>query len=201
MIILILLLILIQLGDSFCAELYDKIQSLYLKDLLMVPQNINLEEATILLNQTAIPFYVISALAPMARVAVDYIGKKKVLLLSFAVLVTGCVICAITNNWLVFLLGNALVSFGCSVDIQYIYIVDEIKENRRGTVRGILAAVAALAGMGVAFVRKGFVSENNSDWRKIYIAGLIIVVIVIIITMLLLPRDVKRVKHNNVAER
>jgi MFS family permease len=143
-----------QLGDSYCSELYDKIQSLYLKDLLMIPMDITLNEATVLLNSVAIPFYVIAALAPMSRVLVDYIGKKKVFLMSFCVLVMGVLICMTTDNWLLFLLGNSLVSFGCSVDIQYIYIVDEFESNKRGTVRGILAAVAALAGMGVAFVRK-----------------------------------------------
>ena len=118
MLVLILLLILIQFGDSFCAELYDKVQSLYLKDLLMVPKNMELEEATVLLNSAAIPFCIIAALAPVTRVLVDYIGKKKVLLLSMAILIVGCVICVFTNNWLVFLLGSALVSFGCSVDMQ-----------------------------------------------------------------------------------
>ena len=196
MLVLILLLILIQFGDSFCAELYDKVQSLYLKDLLMVPKNMELEEATVLLNSAAIPFCVISALAPVSRVLVDYIGKKKVMLLSMAVLVIGCVICVFTNNWLVFLFGSALVAFGCSVDMQYIYIVDEIKANFRGTVRGVLAAVAALAGMTVAFVR-------NPNWRSLYIIGLIMVTVIIIISILLLPKGKlkdKEVKKEKVKE-
>ena len=148
----------------------------------MVPQNIGLEEATVLLNSVAIPFYVIAALAPLAKILVDYLGKKKVLILSFGVLMAGAAICMTTDNWLLFLLGNSMVSFGCSVDIQYIYIVDEIREERRGTVRGVLAAVAALAGMVVAFVR-------NPDWRKIYIVGLIMVSVVILISILFLPKD------------
>lgn len=182
MLVLILLLILIQFGDSFCAELYDKVQSLYLKDLLMMPKNMTLEEATVLLNFAAIPFCIIAALAPITRVLVDYIGKKKVLLLSMAILVTGCIICVLTNNWLVFLFGSALVSFGCSVDMQYIYIVEEFSEKHRGSIRGILAAVAALAGMTVALVR-------NPNWRKLYLIGLIMVAVVIVISILLLPKE------------
>ncbi len=187
--LIILLLILIQIGDSFCAELYDKIQSLYLKDLLMVPQNISLEEATIMLNQTAIPFGIIAALAPMARVLVDYIGKKKVFLISFVVLCSGLVICMTTSNWLLFLLGNSLVSFGCSVDIQYIYIVDKFEENRRGTIRGVLAAVAALSGIGVALIR-------NPKWRGIYLVGIIVVSVVMIVTMLLMPKEKVKTERN-----
>ena len=80
MMILILLLILIQLSDSYCAELYEKMQSLYLKDLIMEPRNMGLEDATVLLNSVAIPFCIAVAMAPMARVLVDYIGKKKVFL-------------------------------------------------------------------------------------------------------------------------
>ena len=189
MIILILLLILIQLSDSYCAELYEKMQSLYLKDLIMEPRNIGLEDATVLLNSVAIPFCIIAALAPMLRVLVDYIGKKKVLLISFVLVMSGAIICALTNNWLCFLLGSALVSFGCSVDIQYVYIVEDIKADKRGTVRGVLAAVAALAGMLVAFVR------NRSDnWRILYLCGIIAVAVVIFITLILLPKDTRKIE-------
>lgn len=181
---LIILLILMQLGDSYCSELYDKIQSLYLKDLLMIPMDITLNEATVLLNSVAIPFYVIAAMAPMARVLVDYIGKKKVFLISFSVLIVGIIICMTTNNWLLFLLGNSLVSFGCSVDIQYIYIVDEFESHRRGTIRGILAAFAALAGMGVALARR-----ISQQWRAVYFIGLIVLVIIIIIMLFCLPKE------------
>lgn len=184
MVFLIFWLIFIQFSDSCCSELYDKIQSLYLEDLLMVPQNIGLEEATVLLNSVAIPFYVIAALAPLAKILVDYLGKKKVLILSFGVLMAGAAICMTTDNWLLFLLGNSMVSFGCSVDIQYIYIVDEIREERRGTVRGVLAAVAALAGMVVAFTRNG-----TGDWRKVYLVGIILVAVAVAVTMICMPKD------------
>lgn len=184
MVFLIFWLIFIQFSDSCCSELYDKIQSLYLEDLLMVPQNIGLEEATVLLNSVAIPFYVIAALAPLAKILVDYLGKKKVLILSFCVLMAGAAICMTTDNWLLFLLGNSMVSFGCSVDIQYIYIVDEIREERRGTVRGVLAAVAALAGMVVAFTRNG-----TGDWRKVYLVGIILVAVAVAVTMICMPKD------------
>lgn len=184
MVFLIFWLIFIQFSDSCCSELYDKIQSLYLEDLLMVPQNIGLEEATVLLNSVAIPFYVIAALAPLAKILVDYLGKKKVLILSFGMLMVGAAICMTTDNWLLFLLGNSMVSFGCSVDIQYIYIVDEIREERRGTVRGVLAAVAALAGMVVAFTRNG-----TGDWRKVYLVGIILVAVAVAVTMICMPKD------------
>lgn len=184
---LVFWLIFIQFSDSCCSELYDKIQSLYLKDLLMVPQNIELEEATVLLNSVAIPFYVIAALAPMAKILVDYLGKKKVLILSFGILMSGAAICMTTDNWLLFLLGNSLVSFGCSVDIQYIYIVDELREERRGTVRGVLAAVAAMAGMVIAFTRNG-----TGDWRKMYLVGIILVAVAVLVTMIWMPKDLRK---------
>lgn len=41
--VLIAILIIIQIGDSYCSELYDKIQSLFLMDLIMNPLNMSLE--------------------------------------------------------------------------------------------------------------------------------------------------------------
>ena len=61
MMTLILLLILIQLSDSYCAELYEKMQSLYLKDLIMEPysdyetlyrENMELKNKMSLLNES-----------------------------------------------------------------------------------------------------------------------------------------------------
>ena len=171
-IILIAALIIIQLADSYCTELFDRIQSLFLKDLIMDRKNMSLEDATILINSVAIPFYIIAALAPLARMLVDYIGKEKVLAINFIVLAAGCAICMSTNNWLVFLAGNSIISFSTSVDIQYIYIVDKVRKEKRATIRGILAAVAAFAAMLVTISRKFFVGYTSYGWRGLYAVGI-----------------------------
>lgn len=75
--VLIAILIIIQFGDSYCSELYDKIQSLFLMDLIMNPLNMSLEDATVMINSVAIPFYAISLISPVFRGMVDYLGKKK----------------------------------------------------------------------------------------------------------------------------
>lgn len=74
---LIAILIIIQIGDSYCSELYDKIQSLFLRDLVMNPLNMSLEDATVMINSVAIPFYAISLMSPVFRGMVDYLGRKK----------------------------------------------------------------------------------------------------------------------------
>ena len=151
--VLIAILIIIQIGDSYCSELYDKIQSLFLMDLIMNPLNMSLEDATVMINSVAIPFYAISLISPVFRGMVDYLGKKKVLLLNLLLYIPGLLLCMTTRKYIVFLIGNSLISLSTSVDIQYIYIASFIDEKKRATVRGILAAAAALSAASVpAFV-------------------------------------------------
>lgn len=184
-----IILIVVQLADSYGAELFDKTQSLYLKDLIMIPRNMDLESATILLNKVAIPFYIISALAPLARALTDYIGKKKVLIINFLIMIVGLFICITTNNYLLFLTGNAIIAFSCSTDIQYLYIVTDMDERKRASVRGIFAAVAALAGIGVSFARKILVDDSAYSWRKLYLISVILSVIVLVLSFTLLRKD------------
>ena len=66
--VLIAILIIIQIGDSYCSELYDKIQSLFLRDLIMNPLNMSLEDATVMINSVAIPFYAISLILSLIHI-------------------------------------------------------------------------------------------------------------------------------------
>lgn len=128
--VLIAILIIIQIGDSYCSELYDKIQSLFLMDLIMKPLNMSLEDATVMINSVAIPFYAISLISPVFRGMVDYLGKKKVLLLNLLLYIPGLLLCMTTRKYIVFLIGNSLISLSTSVDIQYIYILLHLSMKR-----------------------------------------------------------------------
>lgn len=172
--VLIAILIIIQFGDSYCSELYDKIQSLFLMDLIMNPLNMSLEDATVMINSVAIPFYAISLISPVFRGMVDYLGKKKVLLLNLLLYIPGLLLCMTTRKYIVFLIGNSLISLSTSVDIQYIYIASFIDEKKRATVRGILAAAAALSAASVPVIRKVAITGRPYDYARMYGIGIAI---------------------------
>ena len=186
---LIAILIIIQIGDSYCSELYDKIQSLFLRDLVMNPLNMSLEDATVMINSVAIPFYAISLMSPVFRGMVDYLGRKKVLLLNLLLYIPGLLLCMTTRKYIVFLIGNSLISLSTSVDIQYIYIASFIDEKKRATVRGILAAVAALSAASVPVIRRIAITGRPYDYTRMYGIGIAITAFVAVIVFIFLPWD------------
>lgn len=189
---LIIILVIIQMGDSYCSELYDKIQSLFLMDLIMNPLNMSLKDATVMMNSAAIPFYAISAVSPVLRGLVDYLGRKKVLLLNLLLYIPGLLLCMTTRNYIIFLVGNSLISLCTSVDIQYIYIASFINEKKRATVRGILAAIAALSASSVSVIRRVTITGSPYDYTKMYGIGIVITVLVAVVVFIFIPWDRKQ---------
>lgn len=197
---LIAILIIIQIGDSYCSELYDKIQSLFLRDLVMNPLNMSLEDATVMINSVAIPFHAISLMSPVFRGMVDYLGRKKVLLLNLLLYIPGLLLCMTTRKYIVFLIGNSLISLSTSVDIQYIYIASFIDEKKRATVRGILAAVAALSAASVPVIRRIAITGRPYDYTRMYGIGIAITAFVAVIVFIFLPWDKKQTTTEKITQ-
>ena len=131
-----------------------------------------LQEAVSYMGYATLPFYVIPALAPLARISIDKIGIKLLFMINIIVLMIGCVICAAAPTLVIFLIGNGLIIFSTSMDIQYIYIAEEIPEQCRATVRGIAAGVAAIAAMGIPFFRNLWMEKQGYTWRSLYAFGI-----------------------------
>ncbi len=161
-----------QLFDSYCAELFDKLQSFLLSDFLIDGRNMKLQDAVSYMGYATLPFYVIPALAPLARISIDKIGIKLLFMINIIVLILGCVMCAVAPTLVIFLIGNGLVIFSTSMDIQYIYIAEEIPEQCRATVRGIAAGVAAIAAMGIPLLRNLCMEKQDYTWRSLYVFGI-----------------------------
>ena len=169
---LIAVILIMQLFDSYCAELFDKLQSFLLSDFLIDGRNMKLQEAVSYMGYATLPFYVIPALAPLARISIDKIGIKVLFMINITMLMTGCAICAAAPTLVSFLIGNGLVIFSTSMDIQYIYIAEEIPEQCRATVRGIAAGVAAIAAMGIPLFRNVWMEKQDYTWRSLYVFGI-----------------------------
>lgn len=89
-----------------------------------------------------------------------------------------------TRKYIVFLIGNSLISLSTSVDIQYIYIASFIDEKKRATVRGILAAAAALSAASVPVIRKVAITGRPYDYARMYGIGIAITAFVAVIVFI-----------------
>ena len=170
--ILICIILIMQLFDSYCTDLFSKLQSFLLSDFLIDGRGMSLQDSVSYMGYASLPFYVIPMLAPLVRMSVDKIGIKPLFIGNIIVLIVGCMLCAFAPSLIVYLIGNGLVIFSSSMDLQYIYIAKEIPEHRRATVRGMSAGVAAIAAMGIPLFRNVWMEKQDYTWRSLYVFGI-----------------------------
>ena len=170
--ILICIILIMQLFDSYCTDLFSKLQSFLLSDFLINGRGMELQDAVSYMGYATLPFYVIPMLAPLVRMSVDKIGIKPLFIGNIIVLIVGCMLCAFAPSLTIYLIGNGLVIFSSSMDLQYIYIAEEIPEHRRATVRGISAGVAAAATMLIPALRSKLIDIRGYSWRSLYVAAI-----------------------------
>ncbi len=170
------LIIVVQFADSFCTEIFSKMQSFLIKDFIIKDFQPDMNEAVSKLGYMMLPFYIVPAFSPFARIFVDKYGKKKVLLVNLIFLCIGCSVCGMACNIWIYLLGNAMITFATSIDIQNMYIAQNLPEKRRATVRGILCGITALSTMTIPVCR-GYFVNTTWGWKGIYCVAVIFVLI------------------------
>ena len=181
--VIVILIVIVQFADSYQSDLFTKLQSFFITEYLVEGKGMSFNASAGLLNGIMLPCYIISALAPLARALADKFGKEKIIICNFIILTAGLFTCITADNVIVFAVGNAIITFGTSLDIQYLYIAEDIPEKRRGLVRGVAAAVGAAASMFLPVCRNYFVGRKGNNWRILYQIGILICLITIFMVM------------------
>lgn len=173
-----------QFCDSFCTDLFSKLQSLYTTDFLILSKGMSQSDALAYLSILNFPFLIVPCLSPLGRAMVDYVGRNRMYLFSILCLICGCIICFFAPNLIIFLLGNAVLTFSYSLDIHYIFIVDEVSPKHRTTIRGIANGITALASMLLPVVRGFLITQLY--WKFIYMTAIGLCTLLLIMSVILL---------------
>lgn len=167
------LIILIQLIDSYCTEIFGRTQSLAARTFLMIPEKIDSDSAIAYMSRMMLPFYLIGMLTPFVRSYADIVGRKVMLTFNVVLLAIGSVICMLADSLMLYLLGNGILILGYSLDVHMIYIVDMLPADKRATVRGICGGAAMAAAMCIPLMRSLVVGESGYGWQRLFLVGII----------------------------
>ncbi|MFI6867454.1 MFS transporter [Nocardia sp. NPDC050406] len=145
------------------------------------------------LNWAIIIFGVIGAASsPLIGKLSDIYGKKRMFLVCGVLFMIGCVICAVTSDWLLFLVGRGLQATAIATAvISYGLIRDLMPRHLVPVGIGVAATglgVSALAGPLLG----GWIVEHNS-WRAIFWFLFVFTVVMIPLVIVVVPESKLRV--------
>ncbi|MCW2931639.1 MAG: transporter [Actinomycetia bacterium] len=134
-----------------------------------------------------------AATLPLCGKASDLWGKKRMLLILAVFLFIGTLICAVTSNWVVFLVGRGLMATSfCMSAIAYGVVRDLIPRRLIPVVMGVIATGFGASAI-LAPVIGGLLTDHYS-WRSIFWFLLIYVAVTSPLLALVVPESPYRVR-------
>ena len=135
-----------------------------------------------------------AATLPLAGKASDLWGKKRMLLILSVFLFAGTLICAVTSNWVLFLVGRGLMATSfCMSAVAYGVVRDLVPRRLIPVVMGVIATGFGASAI-VAPVVGGLLTDHYS-WRSVFWFLLIYVAVTAPLLAFVVPESPYRVKQ------
>ncbi|MDT0454698.1 MFS transporter [Streptomyces sp. DSM 41527] len=123
----------------------------------------------------------------------DLYGKRRMLLISLAVMVVGSLICGFTSDLLIMIVGRALQGFAMGAIPLGIGIMrDELPRERLGSAMGLMSSSIGVGG-GLALPVAALVAQH-ADWHALFFGAAGLGVLSMLLTFLTVPESAVRAR-------
>lgn len=199
-IILMALIILFQLLDMMATGIWNNLQEVIVRDFAGLGPNDPITEGSAGYEQyqntlskmtlLQILSYMFLGAVPFYKALADKVGRKPLFIFNAAFLGFAMFIGGLTESVVVFLMATTVITFFTIHDMQLLYVVECVPENKRGTWTGIVEAVGSAASLLVIALRLTALNPDGTlgavPWRSIYIVVGIIGIVVFVLALLFL---------------
>ncbi len=192
--ILLVIIAFVNIIDEVTSNLSVSVQSSFVTEFFVsnpfLGKFYTFEEGLSLHTSVSIISYVLGAVTPFYKALADKWGRKPLFAISTLGMGIGLLIIYFSPNYLVFLLGYAVIGFFFGHDIQIIYILEEAPDKFRAAIYSVLKALGIFGVVCIPMLRSALMGNDASLWRRIFlvpaIAGIIAAILVVV-----LARDTK----------
>ncbi|MFF8309139.1 MFS transporter [Streptomyces lydicus] len=116
----------------------------------------------------------------------DLYGKRRMLLTSLAIMVVGSLICGVTSDLIVMIVGRALQGFAMgAIPLGIGLMRDELPRERLGSAMGLMSSSIGVGG-GLALPAAALVAQH-ADWHALFFGAAGLGVLSILLTLLVVP--------------
>lgn len=188
-IILIIMIALVHLLDTYATDICTKVQSLYVNDFFVIGKGMTfesgLQKATII---TTIG-YVFTVIGPFYKALMDKIGRKPLFIINTAGMAFGMLLCWFSPNFIVFAIGQLCIVFFTMHDMQMLYIYEVAPSKWRSTLYFACKFLGVFGTIAIPLMRDKFVQADGSGWRNVFIIPAVIGFIIFLMSAMLLKES------------
>lgn len=175
---LLVMIAVVNILDEITSNLSVSVQSSFVTEFFVnrpfLGKNYTFEQGLSLHTTVSVLGYAFGAVTPFYKALADKWGRKPLFVISTLGMAAGLLIIYFSPNYLVFLLGFAVISFFIGHDIQIIYILEEAPDKKRGSVYSVLKSLGILGVVFIPVLRRVLMGDDATLWRRIFLAPSII---------------------------
>ncbi len=186
--VILFLIAFVNIIDEIASGLPGNLQSSIVTDFLVTHSfmgvNRTYEQGLALHGTVGVLTYALGIVTPFYKALADRYGRKPLFAISTLGMATGMLIAFSAKNYLVFLLGYAVMAFFTGHDIQIIYVLEAAPSKSRARIYSLLKALGIMGTVAVPVLRDVIMGNDATKWRLVFlipaIAGFIACVLVIL---------------------
>ena len=182
-VILMALILLFQLLDMMATTIWNNLQEVIVRDFAGLTHDADITQGgagfqayqDTLSKITIIQIfsYVFLGIVPWYKSLADKVGRRSLFVFNAAFLGFAMFIAGLTKDLIIFLVASTVITFFTIHDMQILYVVECVPENKRGTWTGIVNAVGNAAAFFVILLRLTALKPDGTsgpiEWRGIYV--------------------------------
>lgn len=175
---LLVMIAVVNILDEVTSNLSVSVQSSFVTEFFVnkpfLGKTYTFEQGLSLHTSVSVIGYVFGAVTPFYKALADKWGRKPLFVISTLGMAAGLLIIFFSPNYLVFLLGFAVISFFIGHDIQIIYILEEAPDRSRGKIYSVLKSLGIFGVVMIPMLRRALMGDDATLWRRIFLVPALI---------------------------
>lgn len=178
--ILIIVLTLVYIADELTSNIKGYTQNFVIYDFFNTTINTQeFADASAKLQLISTLCYLILIIAPFYKSLADKFGRRLFLIINTLGMGIGMLVCAVSPNFITFILGTVIMTFFTPNDVQVMYIMECAPKEHRAKLASLTKGIATMSVSLIGLFIKLFYNRADVEsWRLTYIIPVAIALVV-----------------------
>ena len=178
LIVLCVVVTLIHVVDEVATNLGNMVQSSVVTEFFVTKMGLEYNEGLATMATLSILVGQLSLIAPFYKSLADRFGRKMFLVLNTFGFGLGLFVCYISNSFIVYAVGLAIINFFIAHDMQVVFILETAPKDKRATIYGLTKCLGTVGLVLVPVMRRVFLDADATNWRPLFlIPGLLALIV------------------------